>query len=151
MTSTFDQALQGWAALFMRLSMAHFNHYTRAQGLSLAQMSVLHYIYYHGPCDVMFFCSLMQLSPAGASQMVDRLARQGLVERLEEAGDRRVRKVHLTARGKQIVEESVQARQCWMAGLAQQLSEEQRQQAAETLRVLHAAAARLEMAENEVR
>ena len=43
----------------------------------------------------MGFADLMQVSPAGASQMVERLVQQGLVRRVESPGDRRVRQVHL--------------------------------------------------------
>jgi DNA-binding MarR family transcriptional regulator len=147
MTQTFNQALQQWADVFMRLSMAHFSRYTRSQGLSLAQMNVLHYLHYRGPCEVMHFREWMQLSPAGASQMIDRLAQQNLVERLDDASDRRVRKVHLTDHGRQLVEASVQARRQWMDGLTEKFSPEQQQQAVEILQMLSAVAGQIETGE----
>jgi DNA-binding MarR family transcriptional regulator len=145
-SSSFNQALNDWATIFMQLSMAQFSRYARTQGLSLAQMNVLHYLFYQGPSEVMRFCDLMQLSPAGASQMIDRLAQQGLVDRLEDAGDRRVRKVHLTVQGQQLVDDSVQARQQWMESLTEHLNEEQQQQATQVLQMLHDVAAQLELA-----
>ena len=81
-------------------------------------MSVLVHLYYRGPREVMGFADLMQVSPAGASQMVERLVQQGLVHRVESRGDRRVRQVHLTEAGRQMVETSIAARQKWVEELS---------------------------------
>ncbi len=62
-------------------------------------MNLMLHIHYRGPCEVSDVSDLMQMTPAGASQMVERLVQQGLVTRQEVSGDRRVRLVHLTIRG----------------------------------------------------
>lgn len=82
------QVIIDWSAMFMRLSMHDFVRYTHTTGLSLAQMNVLTHLYYKGPSEVMAFTDFMQVSPAGASQMVARMEEQGLVQRVESQDDR---------------------------------------------------------------
>ena len=106
--------------------MRDFFRYARSVGLSMVQMTVLMQLYYRGPHEVMALRDLMQVSPAGASQMVDRLAQQGLVQREEVPGDRRVRLVHLTETGRRLVLESIAARNEWVKLLLASIDEDQR-------------------------
>ena len=138
------QAILDWSAIFLRLSMHDFNRHARGSGLSLAQMTVLMHLYYRGPREVMAFGDLMQVSPAGASQMVERLVQQGLVQRSETPDDRRVRLVHLTEAGRRVVDESIRARQGWVERLLASLTDEQRAAIGQALPVLTAQAAALE-------
>jgi DNA-binding MarR family transcriptional regulator len=138
------QAILDWSAIFLRLSMHDFNRHARGSGLSLAQMTVLMHLYYRGPREVMAFGDLMQVSPAGASQMVERLAQQGLVQRSETPDDRRVRLVHLTEAGRRVVDESIRARQGWVERLLASLTDEQCAAIGQALRMLTEQAANLE-------
>jgi DNA-binding MarR family transcriptional regulator len=147
----FTQSVLDWSAVLVRLSMHDFNRYARNYGLSLAQMSVLLHLYYRGPREVMGFAELMQVSPAGASQMVERLAQQGLVHRVEAPGDRRVRQVHLTEAGRQMVEISIAARQRWVERLTAALTNEQKTFISAALRLLMERAADLERQEAAAR
>jgi len=115
-----------WTTDFLRMSMHDLNRFVRTHGLSMAQMNVLLHLFYQGPSEVMNFCDLMQISPAGASQMVERLVQQDLVQRKESSGDRRVRVVDLTEHGKQIVKDSISARQSWVEELVNNFSEEEK-------------------------
>ena len=112
--SDLAQLLLDWSTEFVRLSMHEINRCARRNGLSFTQMNVLMHLYYQGPREVMEFTEYAQVSPAGASQMVDRLVQQGLVVRAEIPDDRRVRRVHLTERGRGVVEESFAARRQWI-------------------------------------
>jgi DNA-binding MarR family transcriptional regulator len=138
------QAVLDWSTVFMRISMQDFNRHARSAGFSFVQMNVLMHLYYGGPREVMAFGELLQVSPAGASQMIERLVQQGLVQRCESPDDRRVRLVHLTGRGRQVVDESIRARQQWVERLVASLSEEERHAVGQALRVLTEQAARLE-------
>jgi DNA-binding MarR family transcriptional regulator len=138
------QSILDWTAIFMRLSMNGFLRFARGSGMSWMQMAVLMHLHYRGPCEVMAFGELLQMSPAGASQMIERLVQQGLVQRTEAPDDRRVRLVHLTEAGRQAVEESIQAQQGWLDELLATLTDEQRAAASQALRMLTAQAARLE-------
>jgi DNA-binding MarR family transcriptional regulator len=138
------QAILDWTRIFMRLSMNDFLRFARGSGLSWTQMAVLMHLHYRGPCEVMACGELLQLSPAGASQLIERLVQHGLVERSETPGDRRVRLVHLTAAGQQVVDESIQAQQGWLGQVLAALTDEQRAAVGEALRMLTAQASRLE-------
>jgi DNA-binding MarR family transcriptional regulator len=135
-----------WSAVFMRLSMHDFTHFTRTTGMSFAQMIILLHLYYRGPSEVMAFTDLMQVSPAGASQMIERMVQQGLVLRQEVPGDRRVRIVCLAEAGKQIVEDSIAARRQWTDRLMATLDPGQKDSIAHALLVLTEKAVQLETA-----
>ncbi len=138
------QAVLDWAAIFMQLSMHDFTRHARGSGLSLAQMIVLMHLHHRGSCEVMSFGDLMQVSPAGASQMVERLVQQGLVQRSEAPDDRRVRLVYLTEAGQRVVAESIRARQGWVEALLAALTAEQRSAVGGVLRMLTEQALALE-------
>ncbi len=143
-TPDLPQTLLEWSAVFMRRSMHDFMYYTRSSGLSLALMNVLMRLHYHGPCEVTELVGTMQVSRAAASQMVERMVQQDLVLRVESPDDRRVRLVHLTHKGRQVVEESIAARQKWMEALMDTLSPEQQTTIASALQTLTAAARSLD-------
>jgi DNA-binding MarR family transcriptional regulator len=128
--------MTSWSAVFMRLSMHDFNHFARSNGLSLIQMNLLTHLFFRGPSEVMDFTELMQVSPAGASQLVDRMATQGLVVRVEQPDDRRVRMVHLTERGRSLVEGSIASRQRWLEKLVESLSDDQEAMLLSTLKLM---------------
>ena len=130
------RSLLDWSAVWMRRSLHGLNRYTRAAGLSLAQMNVLMHLHYSGSCEVMDLTELMQASPAAASQMVERMVQQGLARRAESADDRRVRRVQLSAQGRKRVEEYIAGQQKEMEALAASLTAEQRAAVALALRVL---------------
>jgi len=137
--------LLDWSTTFIRLSLHDFNRYTRTVGLSLVQMTVLMHLYYQGPNEVTNICEMMQISPAGASQMIERLVQQGVVQRAEIPDDRRVRLVSLTEHGRALVMESIQARQAWIDELTASLSDEERTDIAQSLQILSEHASKLEI------
>ncbi len=136
-TSELVQLLLAWSTDFVRLSMHDINRCARTHGLSFTQMNVLMHLYHQGPREVMAFAEYMQMSPAGASQMVERLVQQDLVVRVESPGDRRVREVHLTERGRGVVEESLALRERWVESLVGSLSADQQAVLAQTMRLLN--------------
>lgn len=127
-----------WAGNFMRFSLNDFNRYLRTVGLSFAQMTVLLHLHYQGPCEVSQFSDLLQITPAGASQMIERLVQIGYVRRYELSADRRVRMVALSDTGVQMVLESILERQSWVTRLVQDLSGDERELVFKAMRVLTA-------------
>ena len=99
-------------------------------------MNLLTHLFYKGPSEVMDFTDLMQVSPAGASQLVDRMVTQGLVVRVEQPDDRRVRMVHLTDKGRSLVEGSIASRRMWMEKLTDLLSDDEEDMALKTLKLM---------------
>jgi DNA-binding MarR family transcriptional regulator len=78
----------------------------------------------------------MGVTSAAASQMLERLVQQGLVLRMEDPGDRRAKKLVLTEKGKHTIQEVSQARQKWMEGLVQSLTQEEKEQITAALNLL---------------
>ena len=134
-----------WSTTFIRLSLHDFNHYTRSAGLSLLQMTILLHLHYQGPSEVTHICEMMQVSPAGASQMIDRMAQQGMVRREESPGDRRVRLVNLTEKGRKVVLESITARQAWIEELIAGVSPAEAEHIGNALLTLNQIASKMEI------
>jgi DNA-binding MarR family transcriptional regulator len=141
-TPDLTAVLLQWISTFIRLSLHDFNRYTRSVGLSLAQMNVLMHLYYRGPSEISDFRDMMQITPAGASQMIERMVQQGMVRRSEVPGDRRVRLVSLTEQGRQVVMDSITARQAWTEQLVASLSPEESTQVRAALLLLNDRAAK---------
>ncbi len=103
------------------------------------QAYALTFIYYNEPCKISDICEHMMVSAAAASQLVDRLVKQDLVQRTAEPGDRRVRNVVLSDVGKQFVKQSISARKNWLEDIPEELDDEQLDQISTALQLLNAA------------
>jgi DNA-binding MarR family transcriptional regulator len=110
--------------------------YIHRKGISMAQINVLYQLHYRGPCEVLAFTHALSLSPAGASQLIERMVRQGWVERLDDPADRRVRRVYLTEPGRQLVAESIAVRNEWIQRFGTRLTGEEKQQVAQVFQLL---------------
>lgn len=141
------QLLLEWSDVFLRTSMQDFNRFARASGLSMLQLTVMVHLFHRGPQEVTAFAEIMQVSPAGASQMVERLVQEGMVERHSATADRRVREVHLTDAGRKVVKAGIAARRKWLELLLADISVQQRAVVGEALEVLIGQATRLESAD----
>ena len=146
MNETFHDELADWFAELDRRSLANFHHFTREAGLTMLQMHLLMYLHSHGPCEMTALVEATHTSKGAVSQMVDRLVQQRFVERAEAPDDRRAKQVTLTRKGQRIVEGSMRARQAWLENAGALLTEQQRQQVTDAIRVLVEAATRAESA-----
>src|SRR5260370_8057497 len=72
-------------------------------GLGLSDFGVLELLLHEGPLPVNTIGPIVNLTPGSISIAVDRLVGKGLVSRVESAGDRRLRIVALTPRGKDLI------------------------------------------------
>jgi DNA-binding MarR family transcriptional regulator len=135
-TEVFLNSLLDGMAPLMRVSLQDLMAYIHRKGISMAQINVLYQLYYRGSCEVLAFTRTLALSPAGASQLIERMVRQGWVERLDDPADRRVRRVHLTEPGRQLVAESITARDKWLQRFGARLTEKEKQQVAEVFQLL---------------
>jgi DNA-binding MarR family transcriptional regulator len=129
-------SIMDWTAVFVRLWMHDINRFTRSTGLSFGQMNLMLHIHYRGPCEVNGVSDLLGVTPAGASQMVERMVQQGLVKRSEVPGDRRVRRVDLTEDGNRMTQECIHVHEKWVAELAESLEPGQREAAVQLIDLL---------------
>jgi len=69
-------------------------------GLTMAQMVALYVLEHKGAQSVTAIASFLNLSPAAASHLVDRLVTSGFVGRTEDQEDRRQKRIVITAAGR---------------------------------------------------
>jgi len=146
MTSSreFEAALRAWATVFMRRSVHEFILAMKDSGLSLSQLNTLMRLHYRGPCQVSGIGDELGLTPAAASQIVERLSGMGLIDRSEDPNDRRVRQITLTSKGRGLVARGVEARIAWVRELTRRLPADELASIVEVLRRLTEAADGLE-------
>jgi DNA-binding MarR family transcriptional regulator len=139
-TKPISDVLQEWTEVFMNRSTRDFKRLMDESGLSPSQINTLMRLYYGGMCGVSDIGGHLKITNAAASQMIDRMVTMNLLERSEDPDDRRAKRLTLTAKGKALVEEGIDARRAWMEALTANLSVEQQAMIAEALTVLTKAA-----------
>ena len=140
-------AARAWAEVFMHHSMRDFGRFMHAAGLSAPQYNALMRLHHQETCGVSDIGRQLGVSNAAASQMLNRMVQQGLLERTENAGDRRVRQLSLTSKGRRLVEQAIDARHQWFTRLTVQLTREQQAVIVTGLTNLVQAARQLEAAD----
>jgi DNA-binding MarR family transcriptional regulator len=142
--TTFTQTLHDWAETFMRRSFRDFKHFMDDSGLSPSQINALMRLHHCESCGVSDIGDHLGITNAAASQLVDRLVQQHLLQRSEDPHDRRYKLVALTPDGKSLIQEGIQARSSWMVQLTEALTAEEQQKIIEALTLLTQAARQLE-------
>jgi MarR family 2-MHQ and catechol resistance regulon transcriptional repressor len=82
---------------------AYAGRSVEATGMCLSDFGVLEALLHKGPLPVTALGQKVLLTSGSITTAVDRLARAGLVERMDAAADRRSRIVHLTAEGSKVI------------------------------------------------
>ena len=111
-------------------------------GLGESDFRVLEALLHKGPMPVNVIGPKVFLTPGAISTAVDRLHRQGLVTRTEDAEDRRIRRVDLTPKGRKLIQRVFAAHEAQMNALAEDLPPKDRRRAAEVLKTLGKRAAK---------
>ncbi|HWB84651.1 MAG TPA: MarR family transcriptional regulator [Bryobacteraceae bacterium] len=81
----------------------HARRSVEATGLCLSDFGVLEALLHKGPLPVTALGKKVLISSGSITTAVDRLERDGLVERTDAATDRRSRIVHLTPKGMKLI------------------------------------------------
>jgi DNA-binding MarR family transcriptional regulator len=132
----FVATLQQWIEVSMHRSIRNFICFSRESGLSMSQLGALFHLHHRGSSGVTDLGDHLGVTSAAASQMLERLAQQDLIVRTEDPNDRRVKQVLLTAKGLQVLQESIRARQRWLYDLAEALSDAEKEASITALAVL---------------
>jgi DNA-binding MarR family transcriptional regulator len=119
--------LQKWIEVSMHRSIRNFICYARESGLSMSQLGALFHIHHKGSRGVTDLGDHLGVTSAAASQMLDRLVQQDLILRSEDPDDRRVKRILLTDKGLQVLQQSIRARQVWLYDLAETLSDSEKE------------------------
>jgi DNA-binding MarR family transcriptional regulator len=124
-----------WVQSFTVRSLHGMAHYARTRGLSLPQYSILMRLH-HAGCEVHDIGRIFAVSPAAASQLVEKLVQAGLVARTESPEDRRVRRIALTTKGRALIARGLEERFRWVDDLVAALAPEERAALVTSLRPL---------------
>jgi DNA-binding MarR family transcriptional regulator len=89
------------------------------QELTFSQFRVLHLLSEHGPIPMSRLAETMEVTPATATGVIERLEKRGLVERSHRGDDRRVVECELSDAGRNMVAAATGAR---LDGMRQWLS-----------------------------
>jgi DNA-binding MarR family transcriptional regulator len=134
-TDLFVATLHSWIEIFMRRSMHNFILYSKESGLSMSQIGALFRIH-RFTSGVSDLGDNLGISKAAASQMLERLVQQELILRTEDPNDRRSKKIVLSEKGCQTLQESMDARQEWLNDLTLTLSPNEKEQIISALSIL---------------
>jgi len=111
----------------MRRSMREMHRFLKDHDLNMGQYSTMMRLFHDPHCGVSDVGAQLGITNAAASQLVDKLVQQRLVERTEAEHDRRVKALSLTPKGQDLIEGSFRARLGWADALAEALPAERRQ------------------------
>jgi DNA-binding MarR family transcriptional regulator len=150
-TKQFESVIRAWFEVFMSRSTQEFVRFLKEKELNYAQYGALMRLYHGGNCAVGDLGKQFGFTAPAASQLVDKLVQEGLVERTEGLQDRRVKQLALTGDGRALVRASMDARLNWSRELGAALPPDQRDTIVQALADLIAAAQSLEQPAPEAR
>ena len=128
----------------MRRSMHDFVRLRKESGLSMSQLSTLFRLHHAEECGVTDIGEHLGITNAAASQMVDRLVGDGLLERSEDPDDRRAKIITLTPKGSNLIQDSINSRRRWMEALTNNLTYDEQEAISAALTKLTDAALAME-------
>jgi len=134
--SEFLETMENWAKLYFFQSLTEFFNYQKHTDLSLLQAYALTYLFYKGPIKITDLCEHMMVSPAAASQLVDRLEKFDMVSRTSDPKDRRVRNVVVLEKGEKFVQENFVYSQTWLSKIPANITPEQEEEIINVLSIL---------------
>ena len=146
MTSSvqFVSTMRQFLDIAMQHAMRERGHFAKTVGLSMPQFGILIQLHFRGVCGMSEVSERFHITPAAASQLVDKLVQSGLIRREEDPHDRRAKCLNLTDKGRELIQHSFEKRYRWVEELAKKLTVEERAQVSEALNIMTRAAQELE-------
>jgi DNA-binding MarR family transcriptional regulator len=141
----FTQSIRSWMDVFMHRSMRGWGRFAKSTGLSMPQFSILMQLHYKGACGMSKVSEGFDISPAAASQLVDKLVHSALIQRVEDPQDRRAKLLSLTDKGRELIQQGIEERYRWVDELAGKLTIDERAQISDALNIMTRAAQELEL------
>ena len=107
-------------------------------GLTPSQLSALAAVDRHGPVTLGALADLEQVAPPSVTRVVAKLETDGLLTRRPDPADRRVTKVVVTQKGRNLLGASRRRKTEWLTTRLEDLGDEQRARLADALDTLDA-------------
>jgi DNA-binding MarR family transcriptional regulator len=128
--------IRAWLDILTSRHFHGWSRYARSNGLSMPQLGVLMRLHHGGSCAVSDIGKHMDITSAGASQLIDGLVQTGLVERSENPRDRRAKQLALTQQGQDFILRGIRERHDWVEDLVAALPPHRHQDIAAALAIL---------------
>jgi MarR family 2-MHQ and catechol resistance regulon transcriptional repressor len=106
MKESQNNGVHAWLVLWKatRSLEAHALQSIESLDMCGSDFAILEALLHKGPMPVNSIGQKILLTSGSITTAVDRLAKRGLVKRMDDANDRRIRHVHLTPAGKKLIE-----------------------------------------------
>lgn len=140
----FVEAFHTLVGLFMTRSMRDMERCSRQHGFAPVHFRVLMHLHYRQPFNISDISDHLGITPAAASQLVQRLVEPGLIDRVEDPNDRRIKRISLTEAGESLVQEVIALRRQWMETVAAEFDPAERARMVEALFCLNNAIKKVE-------
>lgn len=127
-----------WMVLWkaQRSLQAHALHQIASFGLGITDFAILEVLHSKGPLPVNTLGQKVMLTSGSISLGIDRLEKDGLLERRPAPDDKRVKTVHLTPKGRELIERALVDHQAAMERAVSILGSDQRATLVDLLRRL---------------
>ncbi len=138
------RSIRQWLEAVTSRSMQDSMRYMKTAGLSWPQFGVMMRLFRGGSCGVSDIGKHMEVTSAAASQLIDGLVEKGLLERVENPDDRRLKQISISQKGRAFIQNGAAQRYGWVEELVASLTSEQREAVAQALPALLEASRKLE-------
>jgi DNA-binding MarR family transcriptional regulator len=135
-TNNFKITFEKWIGIIMRRSIHNIIRFARENGLSMSQIGALFYLHRKGSTGVTDLGDHLYVTSAAASQLTDRLVQLELIQRSEDPNDRRLKKIVLTDRGRQIINDGIHAQTNWIDEINENLNPNEREKIISALNIM---------------
>ncbi len=82
-------------------------------------------------------CRKMYLACSTATDLIDRMERNELIERERDSSDRRVIRLHITDKGREVIGQVMRARRQYLSGILTKMSDDDKTRLIEALDQIH--------------
>lgn len=139
-----SKSLREWVETTTHRTMRDQARYVKSLGFSMPQFFLLMQVHYKKQCGISDLSEHMEVSAAAASQTVEKLVQSGLLDRAEDPSDRRAKQITLSAKGRDLIDTSINERFRWVDKLTANLGVAEQKKVSEALDILTAATKRIE-------
>ncbi|MFX1390805.1 MAG: MarR family winged helix-turn-helix transcriptional regulator [Promethearchaeota archaeon] len=128
MESNSLETIKKWIKLTLSKSLYSVFKFSKENDISMPQLGALMRIHRKGSCNVSNIGMDLGTSNAAASQLLDRMVQLELIERSEDPNDRRIKKLNLSQKGLEFLNECFHASYKWFEDSIITLSNDERRE-----------------------
>lgn len=121
-----SETIKKWIKLTLSKSIHSIFKFSKENDISMPQIGALIRIYRKGDCNVSIVGTDLGISSAAASQLLHRMVQLGLIERSEDLNDRRIKKLNLSQKGLEFLNECFHTSYKWFEDLVFTLNDDEK-------------------------